>query len=79
MAGGLVYSRDVFSDYYYGSDPDNITRLKSKNFIAAMKLLLVNYPELLQKVISKEYEYEDIVSVVNYYNGMRMEASRKKD
>jgi hypothetical protein len=78
VANGMAYVRYVDTAYYYGSDPDNITLIRNRNLKAAMKILLSNYPELLKKIQNGEFGFDDIESIVNYYNGMKFEASRKK-
>lgn len=64
---------------FYGPDPDHVKDLKRKNFKEAMTLILAKRPELFAKIISKEYEYDDLESIINYYNGMKLEAARKKE
>ncbi|MGN6638810.1 MAG: hypothetical protein ACTHJ8_07855 [Mucilaginibacter sp.] len=64
---------------FYGSNVDQVTQIKRRNFLDAMKLVFANQPELLKKILDKEYEYDDMESIVNYYNGMKLEEARKKN
>lgn len=76
MVGGDTYSSPVL---FFGEDADHVTQVTRKNFKDAMNKVLVKRPALLEKINSKEYEYEDLEQIVNFYNGMRLEDIRTKN
>lgn len=54
--------------YYYGSNPDNLTEMKSTNFLDAMDKILTTKPELFKKIKLKEYTFNDMEEIVIDYN-----------
>lgn len=62
------YNTDL---YYYGSNPDNLTEIKSANFLDAMDKILVSKPDLLKKIKLKQYTFNDMEEIVTEYNGTK--------
>ena len=59
------YNTDL---YCYGSNPDNLTEIKSTNFLDAMDKILTTKPELFKKIKLKEYTFNDMEEIVMRYN-----------
>jgi hypothetical protein len=62
---GFQHSTDVF---YYGINPDNLTEIKTGNFMDAMDKIFVTKPDLLKKIKRKEYTFNDMEEIVTEYN-----------
>ena len=63
----IKYDDDIF---YYGTNPDDLTEIKKRNFLDAMSKILTGRPALLEKIKNKEYGFDDLQDIVYYYNGM---------
>jgi len=72
---GTQYNTDL---YYYGNDPDNLTEIKSANFLDAMDKILVTRPVLLKKIKLKQYTFNDMEEIVTEYNGTKPGEPKEK-
>ena len=54
-------------DYYYGTNPDHVTKLKRKNFIEGMSSVMSDKPLIADKIKSGYYRYGDIKDLLEAY------------
>lgn len=55
------------TDYFYGTDPDQIYSLNRKNFIEAMVKIMEGYPDIVTLVKNKTYRYRNMKELLTYY------------
>jgi len=53
--------------YYYGTDPDNLTKLTHKEFMDVMSKIMADKPEIVSKIQDKTYRYSDMKELLIYY------------
>jgi len=53
--------------YYYGTDPDNLTKLTHKEFMDVMSKVLADKPNVVAKIQDKTYRYSDMKELLTYY------------
>jgi hypothetical protein len=53
--------------YYYGPDPDNITKLEKKQFIDVMSRIMADNPEAVSRIKNKKLRYGDMKDLLYFY------------
>ncbi|OOQ61423.1 hypothetical protein BC343_20875 [Mucilaginibacter pedocola] len=66
--GGPQQGPSTSSHYYYGVNPDYVTRLTRKNFMEVMENVLVDKPELWAQVKNKDLRYGDMEEIIQAYH-----------
>lgn len=70
-AGGLMYMTPTYSGtdikYYYGTDPDHVTRLEKKNFIEVMSQALASKAYVVKKVQDKTFKIGKLKELLYFY------------
>ncbi|RYU91526.1 hypothetical protein EWM62_06190 [Mucilaginibacter terrigena] len=69
---GTSVGGGVKKTYYYGSSPDNVTKLEKKQFIEVMSTLLADKPEVVAKIKDKTFRYGDIEDLLTFYRTGQM-------
>ncbi|MDT3405514.1 hypothetical protein [Mucilaginibacter terrae] len=65
-SNGMV-SGGVLKNYYYGPDPDNITKITRKNYIDVLSQLMADKPDVVAKIKDKKFRFGRIDDLVEYY------------
>jgi hypothetical protein len=55
------------STYYYGTNPNNITKLDKKQFIDVMSRIMVDKPEAVARIKNKKLRYGDMEDLLYFY------------
>jgi hypothetical protein len=55
------------TEYYFGSDPDNVTELDKKNFIEAMSNIMADKPETVERIKNKKLGYNNMSDLFYFY------------
>jgi hypothetical protein len=53
--------------YYYGTDPDNLTKLTHKEFMDVMSKMMADKPNVVAKIQDKTYRYSDMKELLTFY------------
>jgi hypothetical protein len=65
---GLGLSLKYFSStYYFGSNPNNLTKLDKKNFIETMSKIMADKPEAVARIKNKKLRYGDMEDLLYFY------------
>jgi hypothetical protein len=64
--GGMI-GRGTKKTYYYGSNPDSLTKLEKKEFINVMSSIMADKPGVVAKIKDKTFKYGNIEDLVAYY------------
>ncbi len=82
-AGGNMFFTPGFSNndtkYYYGSDPDNTTRLDKKNFIEVMSKALASKPYVVKRVQDKTFKLDKMEGLLYFYRTDNYPASMHRN
>jgi hypothetical protein len=54
-------------NYYYGENPDNLTEMKKKDFIAVMSKIMESKTDVVERIKDKTYHYRDMTELANFY------------
>ena len=70
-SGGVMMPMVGYSSsdtkYFYGEDPDHVTRLEKKNFIDIMSELLAGKPHVVKRVKDKTFKIGKIDELLYFY------------
>lgn len=53
--------------YFFGSDPENVTKLDKKNFIETMSKIMADKPETVARIKNKKLRYGDMDDLLYFY------------
>jgi hypothetical protein len=53
--------------YFFGSDPENVTKLDKKNFIEAMSKIMANKPDAVARIKNKKLRYSNMDDLLYFY------------
>ncbi|MFD0794422.1 hypothetical protein ACFQZX_12415 [Mucilaginibacter litoreus] len=67
MEVGTHIGRGVKTTYYFGKDPNNVTKIDKKNFAATMSSILAGKPEVVTKIKDRTFRYGDMKALLDYY------------
>jgi hypothetical protein len=68
FTAGLGLSLKYFSStYYYGTNPDNLTKLDKKQFIEVMTRIMADKPEAVKRIKDKKLRYGDMEDLLYFY------------
>jgi hypothetical protein len=68
MGAGISASINyTTSTYYYGTNPDNPTKLDKKNFIETMSHIMADKPEAVARIKNKKLRYGDMNYLLYFY------------
>jgi hypothetical protein len=68
LTAGLGFSLKYFSStYYYGTNPDNLTKLDKKQFIEVMTRIMADKPEAVTRIKNKKLRYGDMDDLLYFY------------
>jgi len=65
--------------YYYGPDPNNLTKLTKKNFVSAMDLVLADKPDQYALIKDKTFTYDNIEKMVTFFKTVQVSINDDND
>jgi len=74
---GSRYS--VKTTYFFGSDPENVTKLDKKNFIEIMSKIMADKPEAVARIKNKKLRYGDMEDLLYFYRYDMMPPAQAPD
>ncbi|WP_454802262.1 hypothetical protein [Mucilaginibacter phyllosphaerae] len=64
---GTSVGGGVKTTYYYGANPDKVTKLEKKQFIEVMSTMMADKPDVVVKIKDKTFRYGDMQDLLTFY------------
>ncbi|OOQ62070.1 hypothetical protein [Mucilaginibacter pedocola] len=62
-----IYQHYYKDKWYYGSNPDMLTKFTKKNYIEVLNKLMADKPKVLAKINNKHWAFGEMADLVSYY------------